>query len=118
RTVLLNAHSSIDYAGGYLFYQNDGTLVAHPFDADTGKLTGDAMPILEDIRYNAANGRSAFAVSASGSIAFVTGANVTGIDGRRIMLFDRFGKSGKQLGASGRYGQAVLSPDGRMAVVG
>jgi serine/threonine protein kinase/Tol biopolymer transport system component len=118
RTFLLNAHSSIDYAGGYLFYQNDGTLMARPFDADTGKLTGEAMPVLEDVRYNAANGRSAFAMSASGSLVFVTGANTTGTDGRRIMLFDRFGKSGKQLGASGRYGQASLSPNGRMAMVG
>ena len=118
RTFLLNAHSSIDYGGGYLFYQNEGTLVAHPFDADTGKLTGDAMPILEDVRYNAANGRSAFAISASGNIAFVSGANVAGADGRRIMLFDRSGKSGRQIGASGRYGTATLSPDGRMIVVG
>ena len=118
RTFLLNAHSSIDYAGGYLFYQNDGTLMAHPFDADSAKLTGEAMPVLEDVRYNAANGRSAFAVSASGSLVFVTGANTTGTDGRRIMLFDRFGKSGQQLGASGRYGQATLSPNGRMAMIG
>jgi len=118
RTFLVNAHSSVDYAGGYLFYQSDGTLMAHPFDADSGKLTGEARPVLEDIRYNSANGRSAFSVSASGSIAFVTGANLTGADGRRIMLFDRFGKSGKQVGAAGRYGQATLSPNGRMAVIG
>src|SRR6187431_2833088 len=57
--VLLTAHSNVDYAGGYLFYQNDGTLVACRFDADTGKLIGDMIQIQENIRYNAANGRSA-----------------------------------------------------------
>jgi Tol biopolymer transport system component len=118
RTVLLNAHSSVDYAGGYLFYQNDGTLVARRFDADTGKLIGDTIQIQENIRYNAANGRSAFAVSPSGSLAFVMGENTSGTDGRRIMLFDRLGKSGRQIGPPGRYAGATLSPNGRLAVVG
>jgi Tol biopolymer transport system component len=118
RTVLLNAHSSVDYAGGYLFYQNDGTLVARRFDADTGKLIGDTIQIQENVRYNAANGRSAFAVSPSGSLAFVMGENTSGTDGRRIMLFDRLGKSGRQIGPPGRYAGATLSPNGRLAVVG
>jgi serine/threonine protein kinase/Tol biopolymer transport system component len=118
RTVLLTAHSSVEYAGGYLFYQNDGTLVARRFDADTGKLIGDTIQIQENIRYNAANGRSAFSVSASGSLAFVTGENTTGTAGRRIMLFDRLGKSGRQIGPRGTYAVATLSPNGRLSVVG
>ena len=45
------------------------------------------------------------------------GANTIRDDGHRLMLFDRGGKSGKQIGATGRFVAAVLSPNGRQAVI-
>ena len=105
RTFLVNAVSNVDYAAGHLFYQRDGTLMAHPFDADAGRLTGDAFPVVENIRFNAANGRAAFSVSRSGVLAYVSGADINDTTGRKIMLFDRSGKS-RQIGAAGSFGGA------------
>jgi serine/threonine protein kinase/Tol biopolymer transport system component len=117
RTFVLNVVSNVDYSGGYLFYQREGTLMAHAFDADAGRLTGDAMTLVENVRYNAGNGRGAFSVSESGVLAYVTGADNIDAQERRVMLFDRTGKTSRQLGAPRRYSTAALSPDGRRAIV-
>jgi serine/threonine protein kinase/Tol biopolymer transport system component len=117
RTLLLNLSSNVDYSGGYLFYQREGTLMAHPFDAGAGRLIGDAMSVMENIRYNAGNGRGAFSVSESGVLAFAPGSDVADIDDRKVMLFDRTGKAARQIGAPRPYVAATLSPDGRQAVV-
>jgi serine/threonine protein kinase/Tol biopolymer transport system component len=117
RTRLMNVLSTVDYSGGYLFYQRDGTLMAHPFDAAAGRLTGDAFPVVEDIRYNVANGRAAFAVSASGTLSYVPGGAQNIVADRRVLLFDQKGTQLRQIGGPGAYQSAVLSPDGRQAIV-
>jgi Tol biopolymer transport system component len=116
RTQLASVQSNVDYSGGYLFYQRDGTLLAHPFDPKAGRTTGDAFPVSESLRYNAANGRAAFSVSASGTLAYV-GDDRGNVDARTIALFDRSGKRIKQLGVPGAYTQATFSPNGRQAIV-
>ena len=117
RTHLVNALSNVDYATGHLFYQRDGTLMAHPFDAAAGRLTGEAIPVAENVRYNAGNGRGAFSVSPSGVLAYVEGDDTSDASGRKLMLFDRAGKPLRQVGAPGPYSGAVLSPDGQQIVV-
>lgn len=73
RTHLVDVRSSFAYAQGHLFYQRDGTLMAHPFDEQAGRLAGDAAPIVENVLYNPVTGRAAFAVSADGTLAYRTG---------------------------------------------
>ena len=117
RTFLLNVISSVDYSSGFLFYQRDGTLMAHPFDADAGRLTGDPVPAVENVLYNAGNGRGAFSVSESGVLVFAPGGDIGNVDERKVMMFDRTGKSARQIGGPRGYATATLSPDGRQAVV-
>ena len=117
RTFLVNAVSSVEYRGGYLFYQRSGTLVAHPFDADAGRLTGEAIRVVENVRFNGANGRAAFSVSESGTLVYSSGDDINDREGRRVMLFDRSGKSPKPIGPVGSYAGASLSRDGQRAVV-
>jgi eukaryotic-like serine/threonine-protein kinase len=114
RTFLLNVVSNVEYAGGYLFYHRDGTLMAHPFNPDAGRLTGEPAPIVENVQYNA-NGMGAFSVSESGVLAFVTGNLST--ETTRLLLTNRAGASPRQIGEPGRYLTANLSPDGRQAVI-
>jgi serine/threonine protein kinase/Tol biopolymer transport system component len=118
RTFLLDVFSSVEYSHNFLFYQRDGVAMAHPFDADAGRFTGDAVPAVEDVRYNPGNGRAAFSVgTASGALAYVSGSAVNAADDRRIMLFDRAGKTLQQFGGAGRYFTAALAPNGRQAIV-
>jgi eukaryotic-like serine/threonine-protein kinase len=117
RTFLLNVVSSVEYSSGFLFYQREGTLIAHPFDADAGRLIGEPVPVVENVVYNTANGRGAFSISESGVLAYIPGGDVLNVDERKVMMFDRTGKSARQIGAPGGYASATLSPDGRQAVV-
>jgi Tol biopolymer transport system component len=116
RTFLVNAFSSVEYAGGYLFYVRDNAVVAHPFDADAGRFTGEAFSTREDVQYNALNGRATTSVSTSGVLAYRKGDRLSA-EGRRVMMFDRSGKGAKQIGPAGPYFRVTISPDGRQAVV-
>jgi Tol biopolymer transport system component len=88
--------------------------MAHPFDADAGRLTGEPAPIVENVQYNR-NGIGAFSVSESGVLAFVTGDLST--ETTRLLLTNRAGTSPRQIGEAGRYLTANLSPDGNQAVI-
>ena len=117
RTLLLNLHSNVEYAKGHLFYQRNGTLMAHPFDEAGGRLAGDPFPIAERLINNPANGRGAFSVSPTGVLAYRARPAVGSSD-RTLTWVDR---SGKPLGTVARtapYTDAEISPDGRQLVVG
>ena len=116
RTLLVNALSTVEYAAGYIFYVLDGTLMAHPFDANAGRLTGAAFPVADNVRFNAGNGRAAFSVSSTGTLAYVM-EDRGAPEGRRIVLLDRAGKGRRQIGPDGPYVDAAFSPNGRQAIV-
>jgi serine/threonine protein kinase/Tol biopolymer transport system component len=117
RTHVVDAFSSVEYADGFLFYQREGTLMAQPFDESSGRITGEAIPTIEHLRYNTGNGRAAFSVSPSGVLAYCLGGD-TGLNtARTITWFDRAGAALGQVGSPGPYGNALLSPDGRQLVV-
>ncbi len=70
---LTPADSRVQYADpGYLLYVLDGMLVAHPFDADKGDLTGDPMPLADNIGSSAV-GLADFSASANGTFSFRSG---------------------------------------------
>ena len=117
RTWLMHVLSSVEYAHGHLFYQRDGTLMARPFDAGAGRLTGDEFPVVEQVVFNAGNGRMATAVSGTGAMAYVGGAAVNLAEGRTLLIADRNGTAVRTIGP-GKYASAVISPDGRQAVIG
>jgi WD40 repeat protein len=117
RTFLVNVLSSVDYSGGYLFYQREGILMAHPFDVDTGRLTGEVFSVVQNVVYNAGNGRAAFSVSETGTLAYLSGDATNVAAGRTLAIFDRSGKASRPVGPAGSYIGAALSPDGRRAVV-
>jgi serine/threonine protein kinase/Tol biopolymer transport system component len=117
RTFLVNVLSSVDYSNGHLFYHRDGTLMAQPFDVDQGRLTGDAFPVIEDVRHNAGNGRAAFSVSESGSLVYVQGAALNALTDNRLIVLDGSGNVVQELEQKGSFIDAALAPHGRRAVV-
>jgi Tol biopolymer transport system component len=77
--LLGNVDSKVMYSPpGYLLFVRQGTLMARPFDALRTELTGDAFPLVEQIRYNGGNARAAFSVSNNGVLAFRTAEAVKG----------------------------------------
>ena len=117
RTHVVDAFSNVEYADGFLFYQRDGTLMAHPFDEASGRVTGEAIPTIERLRYNIGNGRAAFSVSPSGVLAYCVGGDIGQATVRTITWIDCASRQLGQIGGPGPYSSADLSPDGRQLVV-
>jgi serine/threonine protein kinase/roadblock/LC7 domain-containing protein len=103
---------------GYLLYVREGKLMAQQFDLNQRQLSGEAVPIVEAVRY-VSDRRIADFSAAGGSLVLLPPNS----GGRQIVWFDR---EGRQLGvaaadvghpSSGSYWIPVLSPDGSHAAV-
>jgi serine/threonine protein kinase len=108
---LFDADSAAEYAPTrHLLFLNQRTLFAHAFDPDRLELTGNPIPVAEQVTIGA-QASPALTVSAAGVIAYRTGPSA---DQRQFVWFDR---SGAALGNVGDRGAALLgpslSPDGR-----
>ena len=100
---------------GYLLWPRQGVLVAAPFDAARGALSGDPIPIAPAVGSSVATNRSAFSVSTTGLLAYRTG--VTGRS--RLVWMDRGGTVVRALGPPDEN-QLVYpepSPDGQRVAV-
>ena len=109
--LLLNIESGAAYAPpGYLLFVRERTLMVQPFDAERLQLTGEAVPIAEQVGLNVGNARAQFSVSETGVLVyrnFVSGGNT------QLVWFDR---AGKQLGTVwdvASISGVRLSPDGK-----
>ena len=108
RTVM-TVDSAVQFAGpGSLVFVRDGVLLAQPFDAETGHLSGTATSIAEQVRYFLSTGGAAFATSVSGTLAFQSGRMLS-----RLVWFDRSGRETGTVGAPGNYLSLAIAPDGR-----
>ncbi len=110
---LLQVHSSMAYASGYVLFVRENTLMAQGFDASRLELKGDAFPVAEHTVRNPIIGRAMFSVSETGVLVFRPGD----INNNQLIWFDR---TGKQLGAltpPGGYNAPALSPDEKKVAV-
>jgi Tol biopolymer transport system component len=115
-TLVLQADSSNAlYSQGHLLFMLGSTLMAQPFDAERLVLTGEPVPIAEQVRMAGVVGNGIFSASANGVLAYSAGSSVTGTD---LIWIDRGGKKISTLGQPARYADLELSPDGERLVVG
>ena len=114
-TRLLTADSQAQYAApGSLIFVRQSTLLAQPFDARRATLTGEAVPIAEQLASDA-NNYAPFSASEGGVLAYRTGLSDRPLT--HLMWFDRTGKAIGPVGQPGAYRNPALSPDGtRLAV--
>ena len=91
------------FADGHLLFVRDGTLLAQPFDPDTLKFTGEAVPLVEGLHYFRSTGLAAFSVSTNGVLAWRAARAPS-----RLVWFDR---SGMEVGSIGTR----LSEGGRLS---
>ena len=97
---------------GYLLFARDGTLLAQPFDAGALRVTGDPIPVGENVWFFRATGNAAFSVSENGSVVYQAGPNPT-----RLTWRDRSGRETGAVGAPALFGRPRLSPDGSSIAV-
>ena len=102
--------------GMLLFMRNDA-LFAQPFDPGRLELSGEAVPVANQVGSFALANAALFSVSETGALAYRIGGG--GNLGRILQLawFDAEGKVVGNLGEAGLYDNPAISPDGvRVAV--
>ena len=108
---VVRATSQAEYASGQLLFVRERVLVAQPFDASKAALTGEAVPLAEDLLVVSGAALSVFSTSTNGNLAYLTGkAEVS----TTLEWRDREGKVVGTLGEPAVQRVAQLSPDGRL----
>jgi serine/threonine protein kinase len=103
---------------GHLLTVRDSSILAQPFDVGAQKLTGESVPLVEDVFV--ANGPlgfgiAFFSVSRQGTLVYRTGTRAELLS-RQLAWLSREGKNVGTLPELGRFNQVKLSPDGTKAV--
>ena len=107
--LLFHTHYQAEYASGRMLFLRQSSLMAQPFDAKRFELTGEAVPIAEQVLEDSSIARAWFSPSANGLLLYAEGAAKS----RQLVWFDR---SGKQIGAvpgDDAYAGISLSRDGK-----
>ncbi len=108
-----HAESRVEYLPpGYLVFENDGALLAQPFDVGAGELRGDPFPLAEGIG-TGGTGLAHFSGSANGTLIYTQGGDAK----KKLLLFNRQGQEIEQIGEAGFYNNPRLSPDGQRLAV-
>jgi len=106
-TILVESDYRAQYASGHLVFVRGGNLMTQNFDEKKLKLTGNPVPIAEQVR-GETRGAAAFSLSSEGKLIFAGGQSAT-ID---LAWYDRSGKKGDTID-SGTFQDAHISPDGK-----
>jgi Tol biopolymer transport system component len=115
-TRVLPALTAAAYAtSGHLLLVTQGVLVAYPFDAVRGIVTGEPVPVAQPVGADDGVFRGAFSVSALGVLAHRAGTAAT----RQLLWVDRAGKVMGTIGPvdQGSPSYPELSPDGQRVAV-
>jgi serine/threonine-protein kinase len=101
---------------GHLVYTNKETLFAVPFDLDRLEARGTAVPILDDVAYQALSGGAQFDVSRSGTLVYRKRSGSTEPAVATIQWLtpgtDGAGKKEPLRSKAGNYMSPRVSPDG------
>src|SRR5262249_52765104 len=107
---LFVADSAPQFVGpGYLFFNRERTLLVQPFDLAAGKVTGDPVPVADQVGYNSAASRSVFRLPPGGILIYApprSGAE------QQPPCIDRTGRRRGTLGDPGLVAWPAISPDG------
>jgi eukaryotic-like serine/threonine-protein kinase len=109
---LVSGYSRTVYASGSLLFVRDGSLLALPFDAGQGKVTGDPVALEKGV-WNALAGQADFSVSAEGTIIIVPAVP------NHYWWVDRTGKRIDELNVPPTWDGTLfrVAPDGSSVVI-
>jgi Tol biopolymer transport system component/predicted Ser/Thr protein kinase len=111
KTLLLQTRSNVAYASGHLLYARERVLLAQPFDAGRGRLTGDPVPVAEGLLYDRGYFHGTFSASENGVLVYAAG---TAGPKTNLFWFDRSGKRlGEPIGEPADYQSLAVAPDGK-----
>jgi len=116
RTVVLDGGVSGRYVrAGYLLYARNEALFAVPFDLGRLAVTGQPVPVIQDVALQAEDGRAGFAVSDNGTLAYITASSFTA--DLELVWVTRRGAVSAPVTAPARFDNPALSPNGRQVAI-
>ena len=109
--------SRVEYVPpGYVLYLRGRTLLARPFDAERLRMTGDAIPVVDDVLRADTAGFAEFSASATGTLVYSD--DYTWEGKKRLVWLDRKGREIGTLGPPGHYWATIAqSPDKKRVAV-
>ena len=114
RTQILDitGASPVAVVDGHLIYgSSTRALMAVPFDVSQGRVSGQAIPVIDQVEVTF-NGLVRAAVSRSGSLIYASGAGVS-----QVVLADTLGHVRVLLPEPRNYGSPRVSPDGKRLAI-
>jgi Tol biopolymer transport system component len=102
-------------ASGHLLYVQGSTLMAAPFDARRQALTGEAVPVVENVPVNPTTAAAQYSISPTGSLVYVSGGSQA--NQSRLVWVSRDGKEQPLASPPRNYSFPHISPDGRKVAV-
>jgi eukaryotic-like serine/threonine-protein kinase len=98
-------------SNGYLLFYREGTVLAQAFDSNKLELSGDPVPVAEQVgNFEGVSGF--FSASSNGVLVYVGGGSA---GNAQLTWFDRQGKNLGTVGEPGIFGTLALSRDGKQA---
>jgi eukaryotic-like serine/threonine-protein kinase len=111
-TVLLDGAVFGRYSpSGHLLFARDGAVFAIPFDPARLAVSGAAVPVQDDVVWEANNALAGFGVSANGTFVYLRASEWFG--DRTLVWRDRAGRDTTVIDTRGAFAHPRLSPDGR-----
>jgi Tol biopolymer transport system component len=110
RVLQKNAFFGQYLTSGHLIFIHKGALHAAPFDPNAMAISGEALPVLDDVSTGSLfTGAAQFSTSNDGTAVYVAGRNFTS----GFTTLDRSGKRDLMLPEIHNWGNPQFSPDGR-----
>lgn len=115
RVLVMQGSLRSAYAAGRLLFLRRGSLMSQALDPTSFRLTGNPVPLADNVSANNGNGRAGFA--ASDDLLMYRGIASPSEGLRRLLWVDRAGRALEVVGPPARYGWFRVSPDAsRLAV--
>ncbi|MCP4573645.1 MAG: protein kinase [bacterium] len=112
---IAESQTQADYANGHLLTVREDVLMATPFTPDQERVIEGGTPLVENVLSIPGAALGVFAPSATGVMAFQTGASTR--TGRMVFWSNIESGAMEALGDPGQLFHPVISPDGLRAVV-
>ena len=105
---IINTPSNAQYANGYVFYVNQSILLAQKFDPGNFELSGEEIPLAENLQFYDVRVCGTFSVSENGTIIY----QEQNLSSDKAVLLDKGGDIIKALFEKNIYQIGTFSPDG------
>jgi serine/threonine-protein kinase len=108
-----NGYNGVFSASGHIIFGRSGDIIAAPFDLENLRITGDPVPVLENVQTNLSSGAMNYAISQSGTIIYATDAGSASDSKRSVLNVDLAGNATDFFALEKNFELARYSPNGK-----